>query len=64
MLGLDWSEACLAHHKRVGRVETLSQWQVRQPLHSESVERWLHYEKHLQPLREVLDGAAASDQAD
>ena len=54
-LGLVWSDACLAHHTRVGRVETLSLWQVRQPLNSRSIGRWRRYEAQLQPLIEALD---------
>ena len=53
-LGLVWSDACLAHHTQVGRVETLSQWQVRQPLNSRSIGRWRRYESQLQPLIEAL----------
>ena len=53
-LGLVWSDACLAHHTQVGRVETLSLWQVRQPLNSRSIGRWRRYESQLQPLIEAL----------
>ena len=54
-LGLVWSDACLAHHTRVGRVETLSLWQVRQPLNIRSIGRWRRSEAQLQPLIEALD---------
>ena len=53
-LGLPWDAACLAHHESVERVQTLSLWQVRQPLNTESVERWRHYENYLGPLSEAL----------
>ena len=53
-LGLPWDDACLAHHESVERVQTLSLWQVRQPLNTESVERWRHYENQLGPLIEAL----------
>jgi hypothetical protein len=36
-------------------VETASQWQVRQPIYRQSLERWRYYEKHLGPLKEALD---------
>lgn len=54
LLGLDWDERCLAPHTNPFPVETASQWQVRQPIYRHSVERWRHYEKHLAPLKEIL----------
>ena len=53
-LGLDWDEHCLAPHTNPCVVETASKWQVRQPIHPRSLQRWRHYEKHLLPLREML----------
>ena len=53
-LGLDWNERCLAPHTNPCVVETASKWQVRQPIHRRSLQRWRHYEKHLLPLRESL----------
>jgi tetratricopeptide (TPR) repeat protein len=53
-LGLDWDEHCLSPHTNPSPVETASNWQVRQPIHKQSVERWRHYEKFLGPLKEVL----------
>jgi tetratricopeptide (TPR) repeat protein len=53
-LGLDWDERCLAPHTNPAPVETASQWQVRQPVYSDSLQRWKHYEKYLGPLKEVL----------
>jgi hypothetical protein len=35
-------------------VATASNWQVRQPIYGQSVQRWRHYEKHLAPLIEML----------
>ncbi|MAF08336.1 MAG: hypothetical protein CL389_10855 [Acidiferrobacteraceae bacterium] len=57
-LGLDWEPACLAHQENVQRVDTLSLYQVRQPLNTGSTKRWRHYEKHLAPLRQALAGEA------
>jgi len=53
-IGLPWDPACLSHQDTVRRVDTLSLYQVRQPLNTGSTKRWRHYEKHLGPLREAL----------
>ena len=55
-LGLEWNDACLSHQETVGRVDTLSLYQVRKPLNTGSTERWRSYEKHLAPLRAALAG--------
>ena len=55
-LGLDWNDACLSHQETVGRVDTLSLYQVRKPLNTGATERWRNYEKHLAPLRAALAG--------
>ena len=54
LLGLDWDERCLSPHTNPCAVETASQWQVRQPIYRDAVERWRYYEKHLAPLKEAL----------
>jgi tetratricopeptide (TPR) repeat protein len=54
-LGLEWDPRCLTPHTNPSPVETSSSWQVRQPIYSQSMERWRHYEKHLGPLKEALD---------
>jgi len=53
-LGLEWDERCLTPHTNTYAVETASNWQVRQPIYPQSVKRWRHYEKHLAPLKEML----------
>jgi tetratricopeptide (TPR) repeat protein len=53
-LGLEWDARCLAPHTNPSPVETASQWQVRQPIYHNSLERWRHYEKYLGPLKEAL----------
>jgi hypothetical protein len=53
-IGLPWDPACLSHQDTVQRVDTLSLYQVRQPLNVESKGRWRNYKKHLGPLREAL----------
>ncbi len=52
--GLPWSDACLRFHENERPVQTASATQVRQPLYSSSVGRWRRYEKHLQPLIDLL----------
>jgi Flp pilus assembly protein TadD len=41
--GLSWDERCLRFHESGRTVQTLSRWQVRQPVHPRSVGRWRHY---------------------
>ncbi|HZW59557.1 MAG TPA: sulfotransferase [Woeseiaceae bacterium] len=48
--GLDFEAACLAFERTQRGVRTPSRWQVRQPIYKRSVERWRHYERHLEPL--------------
>lgn len=54
-LGLEWDARCLTPHTNPNPVETASDWQVRQPIYWQSLERWRHYEKHLRPLKEALN---------
>ncbi|MBT4988594.1 MAG: tetratricopeptide repeat protein [Proteobacteria bacterium] len=54
-LDLPWSDACLSHQESIQRVDTLSLYQVRQPLNKGSTQRWRNYEKHLSPLTRTLD---------
>lgn len=53
-LGLDWDAKCLSPHTNPGPVETATQWQVRQPIYRQSLERWRHYEPHLAALKSML----------
>ena len=53
-IGLPWDERCLRYHESERKVETASNWQVRQPIYSEASRRWKRYEVHLQGLREAL----------
>ncbi|MEG3620168.1 sulfotransferase [Magnetovibrio sp. PR-2] len=52
--GLDWTDAVLDFHKTERKVLTASQWQVRQPIYTTSVEGWRAYEGHLEPLKAQL----------
>jgi tetratricopeptide (TPR) repeat protein len=51
---LPWHPGCLEPHKAKETTATASYDQVRKPIHNKSVTRWEHYEKHLQPLKEIL----------
>lgn len=53
-LGLPWEEKCLHFHEQDKAVSTASAVQVREPVHTRSVDRWRRYEKQLQPMREIL----------
>lgn len=52
--GLEWEDACLSFHENKRKVETLSVYQVRQPISKASVALWQRYEKDLQPMLEQL----------
>jgi len=54
--GLPFDEACLSFYKTKRPVRTVSVVQVRQPMYKDSVKLWKHYEEHLTPLLEALDG--------
>ncbi|MYK31231.1 MAG: tetratricopeptide repeat protein [Boseongicola sp. SB0670_bin_30] len=59
--GLDWEDACLSFHESAGRVQTLSVFQVRQPITSASVKGWRRFEADLKPMIDILreDGHVA-----
>jgi hypothetical protein len=52
--GLDWNDKCLSFHKTTRNVNTASNYQVRQPMYTSSVNGWKRFEKQLQPLIEAL----------
>jgi len=52
--GLEWEDQCLAFHKNSRRVDTLSVYQVRQPIYSSSLKAWQRYETELGELFEAL----------
>jgi hypothetical protein len=56
-LGLDFEPACLEFDRNEAASATASSVQVREKIHSRSVQRWRHFERHLQPLRRVLEDA-------
>ncbi len=52
--GLPWDDRCLRYYETRRPVQTLSVWQVRQPIYSTSINRWKHYIQHLDPLLRAL----------
>jgi hypothetical protein len=52
--GLPWDDACLRFNENERTVRTASVAQVRRPLSTSAVQRWLKYEKHLGPLLQAL----------
>lgn len=52
--GLDWEEACLNFHQNTRKVETLSVFQVRQPISTGSVKAWARYGDRLAPMLDQL----------
>jgi hypothetical protein len=54
-LGLDFEPACLEFEKNESASATASSVQVREKIHARSVNRWRHFEKPLQPLRDHLE---------
>jgi tetratricopeptide (TPR) repeat protein len=54
--GLAWDDACLTPELASRRVMTASQWQVKQPINRQSVDRWREYEEWIQPLIAALGG--------
>lgn len=57
--GLPWDDQCLNYHKTQRYISTPSDWQVRQPIYDRSIGRWRHYEKHIEPLRSVVEKSVA-----
>jgi len=53
-LGLDRRTGEPEPSQPAGQIITASLWQARQPVYSDSVQRWRHYEQQLSPLLETL----------
>ena len=51
---LPWEETCLDFHKNARPVNTASAEQVREPIYTDAVEFWKHYESQLEDVREIL----------
>jgi len=54
---LDFEDACLNFDQNKTPSTTASSIQVRERIHTRSVNRWTYFEKHLQPLKESLEDA-------
>lgn len=52
--GLEWQDNCLEFYKTKRSVKTLSAQQVRQPIFTQGIDRWKHYESQLAPLAKEL----------
>jgi hypothetical protein len=55
-LGLPWDERCLAIDENRRIVDTSNYAAVRRRIHVDAVGRWRHYERHLGPMIEALQG--------
>jgi tetratricopeptide (TPR) repeat protein len=55
--GLPFEPACLEFHANTRAVRTASSEQVRQPIYSDAVDHWRHYEQWLGPLKTALGPA-------
>jgi tetratricopeptide (TPR) repeat protein len=55
-VGLNWEDQCLEFHRTERAVRTASATQVRQKMYQGSSEEWRKYQKHLQPMVELLSG--------
>ena len=53
-IGLHWDEKCLRPHESRRMVITPSYTQANRPVYSDSISRWKAYQRHLQPLIDVL----------
>jgi hypothetical protein len=56
-IDLPWDARCLKFYEQPRAVLTASQWQVRPPISSTSLDRWRRYENYLGPLRSLWSDA-------
>lgn len=56
-IGVAFDPACLEFHRNRRAIQTPSAEQVRQPINSDGVHYWRHYESWLGPLKEALGPA-------
>jgi len=61
-LGLEFEESCLRFDENKAASTTASSVQVRQKVHTGSVNKWKRFEKQLKPLRDYLEGAGINVQ--
>jgi hypothetical protein len=53
--GLPWDESCLEFYRSSRPVNTASRDQANRPVYKDAVQRWKHYEQHLQPLIDIIN---------
>ena len=58
--GLEFEPACLRFHENARPVRTASSEQVRQPIFTDALDHWRHYEPWLQPLKTALGPVLAA----
>ena len=56
-IGLDFEEACLHFDQNITASNTASTVQIREKIHTRSVNRWEHFEEQLRPLKSHLEDA-------
>ena len=54
-LGLPWEDQCLRFYETERAVNTASSEQVRQPIYTDALNFWRHYESQLGELIEILE---------
>ena len=54
-LNLPFEKACMDFYKSSRPVKTASSEQVRQPIYKSGLNYWKNYEKHLVPLKKIID---------
>lgn len=59
-LGLPFEPACLEFYKNDRAVRTASSEQVRQPIFTQGMDQWRHYDPWLMPLRQALGGLVST----
>jgi hypothetical protein len=57
--GLPFEPQCMRFYENSRKVSTVSSEQVRQPIYSEGVNQWRHYEEWLGPMAEALGPVVA-----
>jgi hypothetical protein len=56
-VGLPFETKCLAFHESKRVTRTASATQVRQPIYTDSIKKWKHFEQELQPFRKAYKGS-------
>jgi len=58
---LPWNETCPEFYRSNQPVKTASLAQVNSPIYTDSVKRWKHYERYLQPLLDIINEPLCSN---